>query len=319
LHTLEWISAAPKNKTALFGKAWLPAVSNEPDLLIVLEHLLSKRVLERRRAMVILASRRGVRPSMICRLLRLSPSTCRRCIRVYTEGGAEALFAHRQNPHRKFDNDAVRNTLFSILHQPPSNFDINRTAWRMADLARIMKEKGQSASEDVIRKIIKVAGFRWRKARIVLTSNDPEFTAKVEHIRSILSTLKADEGFFSIDEYGPFAVKAQAGKALVGPGERRLVQQWQQSRGCIIVTAAIELSSNQVTHFSSTKKNTAEMIRMMGILVQQYRDRSKIYLSWDSASWHISKQLFKHIHEHNNSIGKAGPLVETSAGTRPVP
>jgi hypothetical protein len=60
--------------------------------------------------------------------------------------------------------------------------------------------------------------------------------------------------FFSIDEYGPFAVKAQPGKALVGPGEQRVLQQWQQSRGCIIVTAAIEFSSNQITHFYSAEK-----------------------------------------------------------------
>jgi hypothetical protein len=222
------------------------------------------------------------------------------------------LFAPKINTNRKFDDAAIKDALFTILHQPPSNFDINRTAWIMADLSRIMKKNGHPVSEEVIRKIIKRAGFRWRKARIVLTSNDPNFSEKVDHIRSILTTLKADEVFFSIDEYGPFAVKAQPGKALVGPGERHLVQQWQQSRGRIIVTAAIELSSNQVTHFYSVKKNTAEMIRMMQVLLKQYRARKKIYLSWDSASWHISKELFKHIADHNTSVGTAGPIVETA-------
>jgi hypothetical protein len=41
----------------------------------LLDHLLSKRVLERRRATVILVKWRGVRPSVICKLLRLSPPT----------------------------------------------------------------------------------------------------------------------------------------------------------------------------------------------------------------------------------------------------
>src|SRR4029077_13901725 len=71
------------------------------------------------------------------------------------------------------------------------------------------------------------------------------------------------------------------------------VPQWQKSKGCLIITAALELSGNQVTHFYSKKKNTAEMIRLMETLIDQYRDRRKIYLSWDAASWHVSKHCTK--------------------------
>jgi hypothetical protein len=131
----------------------------------------------------------------------------------------------------------------------------------------------------VIRKITKVAGYRWRKARIVLTSADPHYTEKLDHIRSILSELRSDEAFFSIDEFGPFAVKMKPGRMLSAPGEQRVVPQWQKSRGCMIMTAAPELSGNQGSHFYSQKKNTAEMIRMMELLVQTYRDRRKLYLS----------------------------------------
>jgi transposase len=175
-----------------------------------------------------------------------------------------------------------------------------------------MVGSGHPASEEVIRIILKAAGFRWRKARIALTSNDPEFSAKLDHIRSILAKLGPDEAFFSIDEYGPFAIKRQPGRALVRPGERRFVPQWQKPRGCLILTAAIELTSNQVTYFYSDKKNTAEMIRMMEILLEQYRERRRIYLSWDAASWHISKELRKRIEGHNSTVGMNGPAVETA-------
>src|SRR5258707_397610 len=122
------------------------------------------------------------------------------------------------------------------------------------------------------------------------------------------------EGALRLDvrEFSPFAVKAQPGRALVGPGEQRYVPQWQKSRGCLIITAAIELSSNQVTHFYSTKKNTDEMIRTMKVLIDQYRNRQRIYLSWDAASWHVSKELFKYIDEHNAAIGSAVPVVEAA-------
>jgi hypothetical protein len=166
----------------------------------------------------------------------------------------------------------------------------------------------------VIRKITKAAGYRWHKARVVLTSSDPDYTEKLDRVRSILSGLRPDEAFFSIDEFGPFAVKTQPGRALSAPGEQRVVPQWQRSRGCLIMTAALELSGNPVTHFYSPKKNTAEMIRMMEILVERYRDRRKLYLSWDAASWHISRRLHRRVEEHNAAVlgGEGGPTVETA-------
>jgi DDE superfamily endonuclease len=79
------------------------------------------------------------------------------------------------------------------------------------------------------------------------------------------------------------------------------------------MTAALELSGNQVTHFYSAKKNTAEMIRMMDVLIERYADRRKLYLSWDAASWHISKQLFARIDAHNSMVPtEGGPLIETA-------
>ncbi|WP_245321312.1 hypothetical protein [Bradyrhizobium sp. NAS96.2] len=191
---------------------------------------------------------------MACHILKQSRSSYARSVRLFEESGAERLFAPRINPHRKFDSEPVKETLVSVLHQPTANFGTNRTTWKMADLVRAMREEGQPACEDVIRAIVKGAGYRWRKARIVLTSNDPDFSQKFQRIRSILADLKAREAFFSIDEFGPFAVKAQPGRMLIGPGELHFVAQWQQSKGSIIVTAAIELSSNQVTHFYSRKK-----------------------------------------------------------------
>jgi hypothetical protein len=120
-------------------------------------------------------------------------------------------------------------------------------------LRKILRENGNSACPEVIRSITWAAGYRWRKARVVLTSTDPTYSDKLDRIHSILSNLKSDEVFFSIDEYGPFAVKMYGGRKLVSSGERPVVPQWQKSRGSLIITAALELSTNQITHFYSTR------------------------------------------------------------------
>jgi hypothetical protein len=158
--------------------------------------------------------------------------------------------------------------------------------------------------------LIKTAGFKWRKAKVVLTSNDPEYHAKVGVIKQILSGLKEDEAFFSIDEYGPFAIKRKGRTKRVGPGEDYAAPQYQKSKGSLILTAALELSRNQITHFYSSKKNTEEMIKMADLLRAKYGMCRTIYLSWDGASWHISKKLLLHLNEVNQSSVQDGfPVV----------
>jgi hypothetical protein len=173
--------------------------------------------------------------------------------------------------------------------------------------------QGRFLCKDVIHTILKEAGFKWRRARVVLTSRDPEYRTKVEAIKEILSGLRQDESFFSIDEYGPFAVKQKGGVKRVAPGEVYEIPQWQKSKGWMILTAALELSRNQVTHFYSRAKNTAEMIRMADLLRSQYRTCRTIYLSWDAASWHISKKLLAHLDKLNQEATRDSyPIVKTA-------
>jgi hypothetical protein len=55
------------------------------------------------------------------------------------------------------------------------------------------------------------------------------------------------------------------------------------------------------------------MVRMMEVLIDLYADRRKLYLSWDAASWHMSKRLFELIEAHNASlVDGEGPRVETA-------
>lgn len=122
--------------------------------------------------------------------------------------------------------------------------------------------------------------------------------------------LVVDERFFSIDEFGPFAIKMKAGRVLVQTVCSSTVPQWQKSKGWLIATAALELSTNQVTHFYSRAKNTAEMIRMAKVLTGEYAAVKKIYLSWDAASWHMSKELLTFVDQHNSTCVGKEPALE---------
>ncbi len=250
---------------------------------------------------------------------KISSKTAAKWARRYTESGPGQLFDRSCRPFKsprrlspELTDEECKAVLVSLLHRPPAEFEINRTSWRLVDLHRLAAENGAPISRARMRRVLKSTGFCWRRARTVLTSKDPEYAEKVTAIKRILAGLKSDEAFFSIDEYGPFSIKKKGGRKRVGPGEKYTIPQWQKSKGSLILTAALELSRNQVTHFYSAKKNTEEMIRMADMLRAQYANCSRIYLSWDSAAWHVSKKLKEHLAELNiNSAGKF-PVLEVA-------
>jgi hypothetical protein len=228
---------------------------------------------------------------------------------MFAAGGTDALFANgRRSGGRLAENVATRH-VFALLHEPPSAAGINRTAWRMADLTQLLRERGTPVCAQVVREITRSAGWRWRRARKVLTSVDPEYRKKVHHIQSVLASLQENEVFFSVDEFGPFSVRAQGGKT---------VPQYQKSKGSLIITAALELSQNQITHFYSPRKDSGEMIRMIAKLIQKYKSKRRIYLSRDAASWHMSKLLYNHVAEHNEAIIK-GEVLGPAVALAPLP
>jgi transposase len=243
-------------------------------------------------------------PYATCRYYGISKSSFYNWYNRYIQLGIEGLKDRSRCPKsiraHKADSEFNINAVFEVLHSPPIEFGFNRTSWKLLDIQTCLKKRGINIGKHTIRKICKKAGYSWKKARIVLTSNDLNYRRKVNKIKKILGSLGTKDRFFSIDEYGPFAIKMIGGRRLAGPNEYIAVPQFQQSKGSLILTAALELSTNQVTHFYSTGKNTGEMIRLIDILLIPYKECARIYLSWDTASWHISKKLKIKVKEVNN-------------------
>jgi transposase len=284
---------------------------DQRDLSELSELIVKGRPQERARVMSVIARFKGIPAKMVADALQIHPRTVESHFRRYTQRGVVGL-SSRKTPRCK-DVEGDKRRLFALVHSPPSAYGINRTSWKMDDLHEVLVARGHRMSHERIRRLIKATGFRWRKAKLVLTSKDPEYHAKVASITKILSRLRKDEAFFSVDEFGPFAVKQVGGRKWVAPSENCFIPQWQQAKGRLIITAALELATNQVTHFYSLKKNTDEMIKMADLLRNQYRHCTTIYLSWDAASWHISKRLSLHLEEMNRRTELEGcPVMRTA-------
>jgi transposase len=285
-----------------------------PDGVITLtDHVRAGDLRIRNKAVAMLAFSKPVSLRLISRFLLLDTRTISEWRDKFRKGGIAAVLPSRPPILKKTDLPQYREAVFSILHAPPSAHNINRTSWRMQDIVQVLREKGFGLSKDGVLQIIRKSGFRFRNAKKVLTSNDPDYRQKLLEITNILRNLKSDEKFFSVDEYGPFAVKMQGGRSRMAPGGFRSVPQYQKSKGSLILTAALELSENQVTHFYSERKNTDEMLKLLEMLLAKYADQTCIYFSWDAASWHVSKKLYRRVEEINSPQYQAthkSPLVK---------
>jgi hypothetical protein len=168
------------------------------------------------------------------------------------------------------------------------------------------------SSSTVARYLKNNSKFKIGKTRKVLTSPDPNYREKVELLLTTLRSLKPEEMLFFIDELGPLRVKKYGGRCYHKNGEIMTVPQIQISKGSVTLYGALSATTNQVTWNYGNTKNSTGMIDLVETLFNQLNDKSKIYITWDAASWHSSNELVDWLNNFNaetNDIGK-GPLIE---------
>jgi transposase len=271
---------------------------------------------EWRKAIVIKESFEGVPLFTISSEVKLTIRTMQKWIALYNESGLDGLKRKISDTNARWIKPGEERTinLMKLLHETPKLHGLNRTSWRVKDLVTAYYNYfGSSISASWIGSCLRKNGFVFKKARMVLTSPDPKFREKLDHIKSILSNLKDDEKFFSVDEFGPCSIKMKQGWEFVKAHELKTVKQFQKSKGWFICTAALELSTNQVTHFYSLNKDTDEMIKLITQLLLQYPTQKKLYISWDAAGWHNSNRLkdfIKGVNELAKLDGPSMPCVE---------
>jgi len=257
---------------------------------------------EWRKAVVIQGSFAGIKLVELHEKVEIGMKTLHTWITKFKENGIEGLIKKKPTwEHYQMRHAERTKNVMKLIHEPPNLHGMNRASWSLADLTEVYNRVyGEKVGVTTVRMALKRGGYRFKKAKMVLTSPDPKFREKLDKVKGILSRLTSDEKFFSMDEFGPFAIKMKSGWSFLPGNEIRLVPQAQKSKGWLIFMGAIELSTNQVTHFYCTKKNSDEVIRLIDILLAQYHGNKKLYVSGDAASWHSSIKLKAHLDTINH-------------------
>ena len=175
-----------------------------------------------------------------------------------------------------------------------------------------IRKNSKSPNLETVGRYLKASGVRWEKARQVLTSPDPDYRKKVDLVLQTLHGLKPSEEFFFLDEVGPLLVKKRSGKTYSPKGKSPVIPYQQRSKGSVITVAALSAITNQLTWCYTNSRNTIAMFELIEPLFNQYHNKSKIYITWDAASWHDSNKLGEWLDEFNLETQKegSGPIIE---------
>jgi transposase len=273
------------------------------------------------KAVTILESR-NLSPKNIATKIERSQNDVEKWIQAFNRFGLEGLkkpdgrrgpVKWRERERRAAIRDQKARRLLEIVHAKPSAYGINRSSWNRPSLVRAYaQEHNETISVGYTGHLLRQFGYAIRKARKVLTSPDPHYREKVDLLLSTLRNLKPGELFFFVDELGPLRVKKYGGRALVRKNEVLTYPQEQAHRGVIIMSGALSATTNQMTWVYGRAKDTRAMIDLLELLYNQYISSPKLYVAWDTASWHKSAMLIEWLDDFNATtrMTSEGPPIE---------
>jgi hypothetical protein len=201
--------------------------------------------------------------------------------------------------------------VLELLHHKPASSGINRTNWTQPALRKAYEQShGEVISRSALAKMLRSAGYKWKKARRVLTSPDPSYHEKVELLLTTLHSLATDEMFFFLDEWGPVQVWKRGGKAY--RTIHATIPRRQLSRGNVSLVAALSATTNQITWHFVVSKDSYAMMDILEVLYNQYHTNTKLYVTWDAVAWHNSALLLEALDQFNQETrtSSVGPIIE---------
>ena len=255
-------------------------------------------------------------PEEIAKKIERPVAEIRKWIKAFNRDGLDGLnpprkpYANAQK--RELALDQKRRRILEILHDSPRSFGINRSNWSFPSLAAAYsRQHDEPISTSTVGRLVKKSGYTMKKARKVLSSPDPQYREKVDLVLHTLQTLKPGELFFFVDELGPLRVKRYGGRTLVQKAEPYTIPQNQPYLGVVTMAGALNAVTNQVTWVYGRSKDTSAMIDLIEILFNQHRSASKLYITWDMASWHRSNLLVEWLDTFNEETERSagGPLI----------
>jgi transposase len=134
---------------------------------------------ERRRAQGILFWQRGQTQAEAAKLLGVEERSMRKWARRFRERGVEGLRRKRRCYERPKMSDEREKRLIEVVRQSPESVGMEGNGWNCRMLSRWFADTfSVRLSDEWIRQTLLRHGLRFRRAKLKLTSPDPEYAKK---------------------------------------------------------------------------------------------------------------------------------------------
>lgn len=133
-----------------------------------------------RRARVVLLSAHGQKAPQIAHALGCTDRHVRNILQAFNQRGLESLPRRYAPGIPPLCTPAQATAIVELLHQPPTDYGIERGTWTQAALCAVAVRQGivPTIGRTTLGKILKAAGYRWQRAKRRSTSPDPAYEKK---------------------------------------------------------------------------------------------------------------------------------------------
>jgi transposase len=141
-----------------------------------------------RRCQILLASGRGERAPAIAQALSCDEQTVRHAIHQFNQQGLAALSAGSSRPHHLVSvlrEDVTAEQFKAVLHRPPRDFGFETSLWTLDLLVKQcvgLAWMARPVSIETMRQTLKRLGINWKRAKHWITSPDPLYEEKKQHV-----------------------------------------------------------------------------------------------------------------------------------------
>jgi hypothetical protein len=270
-----------------------------------------------RRSQILLASAEGRQPSWIAGALRCATQTIRDAIRAFHSEGIACLQAKSKapkEPHSIWSRDRDEE-LRALLHQSPRTFGKTRSTWTLQLLAQVCHERGMTGrqlSGEAIRCILVRLKVNWKRAKIWMTSPDPNYAAKkARRDRLIRLAARHPDWVLGFEDEVWWSRLARPSLNAWTDGAPLKVQllcpdDKDPDPDAIACYGLLRLDTREVVcRFVETRPLADITIQFSDWVCWSMAQEGKklVIVVWDDASWHTADTVFAWVKEHNRGTG----------------
>jgi transposase len=267
-----------------------------------------------RRARILRLSEAKWRCPVIAQALGLHEETVREVITAFNEGGIAAIRPRPRSGGRppSYTEEVAQEAEDLARQDPPA--EGGRATWTLDTLAQAIAARFDhidTMSREAVRRLLKMRGVAYRRAKKWLTSPDPLYELRKSQRDRLLAMVRAssdgaavwlDQSWFVRWPYQFWAWTPEDVRL-------RVAQRWSEKVDTVALFAALDDASQETfLRWAESQPNSEETTGFLEALMAHHtaQDKRFVVLFWDRAPWHRSKHTRAWIKAYNRRAKREG-------------